>query len=222
MDQGRTKGQYTMPSTVRVRLIFTLPNTKQAHITVHGSVAAGPIDTPTIAQAIDTALKGAAAWTNWKAKLNTGVAFTGTAVLDQRFLNQAEGTYTAASQAGTGAGTALPPGDALTVTLRTANAGRGFRGRVYLPGLDSTAMDVGGVASADTMAKASAFVTGLQTAMAASGITLGIAQPPRVAYTSTKTGTFHAARDATAPIPVTTILTRNNIMDHQRRRSGRS
>jgi hypothetical protein len=92
---------------------------------------------------------------------------------------------------------------------------------VYLPGLDFSALAAGGVASAATVTDAAAFVTAVQTAMTASGLTLCIMQPARAQYTSTVTGAFHAARSA-ATQDVTSIVSRNTIIDHQRRRSGRS
>jgi len=51
-------------------------------------------------------------------------------------------------------------------------------------------------------------------------MTLAIAQPARAAYTGTK-GALHLAR-AAAVQPITSIVCRNNIIDHQRRRAGRS
>jgi len=219
-DDGRIPGPIVIPNAVQLRLLFTLPNTKVARCVFHASAAGGFSATSTVAEAIFAALKAAAGWTNWRTQLSSGVTFSGVELRDLRTPNQPIVTSTGAAAAGTGAGTALPPGDALTVTLRTAGAGRGFRGRVYLPGLDSSALAAGGVASATTVTNSAAFVTALQTAMASSGLTMAIAQPARQAYTGV-TGVNYAARNA-GLATVTSIVTRNNIIDHQRRRSGRS
>lgn len=219
-DPGRIAGAIVIPNCVQVRLLWSLANGKAAVNVLHGQVAGGFAPTVTIADSIFTALKAAAGWTSWKARVNTGISLVGVDLRDLRSANQPLIASTSAASAGTGAGTALPPGDALCVTLRTAGAGRGFRGRVYLPGLDSTALAAGGVAAAGAVTDSTAFLTAVQTALGTVSITLAIAQPARQAYTG-DTGASHPARGA-ATQPVTSITTRNNIIDHQRRRSGRS
>lgn len=220
-DPGRIAGPIVIPNTVQVRLIWTLPNAKTVFNVMHGSVAAGFSATSAVAEAIFTAIKASAGFTALKANLSTGVALAGVDLRDLRSANLPLVASTSAASAGTGTGTALPPGDALVVTLRTAGAGRAFRGRVYLPGFDSTAMAAGGVAAAATVTNSASFVTAVQSALSASGITLAVAQPARKSYTSAKTGATFSARTATVQ-PVTSILTRNGIFDHQRRRAGRS
>jgi hypothetical protein len=64
------------------------------------------------------------------------------------------------------------------------------------------------------------FVTAIQTAMTASGLTMCIQQPPRLAYTGPNTGTPHAARVA-ATVDVTSISTRSTTFRSQRRRALR-
>jgi len=219
-DPGRIAGAVVIPNCIQVRLIWTLPNGKTAYNVLHATVAGGFSATSAVAESVFTAIKAAAGWTSWKANVNSGVSLAGVDLRDMRSANQPLVASTSAASAGTGAGTALPPGDALCVTLRTANAGRAFRGRVYLPGLDSSALAAGGVAAAGTVTNSSAFVTAVQTALSGQSMTMAIAQPARAAYTGS-TGAAHAAR-AAAMATVTSITTRNNIIDHQRRRAGRS
>jgi hypothetical protein len=219
-DDGRIAGPTIIPNCVQVRLLWSLPGGRVAVNVMHGSVAGGFTPTSTIAEAVFAALKGAAGWTAWKARVNSGISLTGVDLRDMRTANQPLVASTGAASAGTGAGTALPPGDAFCVTLRTAGAGRGFRGRVYLPGLDTSALAAGGVAAAGTVTDAAAFVTAVQTALTGQSITLAIAQPARKQYTG-KTGADHPARVA-AVQPVTSIVARNNVIDHQRKRAGRS
>lgn len=219
-DEGRIPGPIVIPNAIQVRLVWTLPNTKVVYNVLHGSVAGGFSATAGVADAVFTALKAHASWTAWRARLSSGVSISGVDLRDLRAPNLPIVPSSTAAVAGTGAGVALPPGDALVVTLRTAGAGRGFRGRVYLPGLDSTALAAGGVAAAGTMTDAAAFITAVQSVLAASAITLAIAQPARQLYTGS-TGAVHPARSA-GIVPVTAITVRNNIIDHQRRRAGRS
>lgn len=219
-DNGRIPGPIVIPNTIQVRLFWTLPNGKTVYNVMHGSVAGGFSATSAVAETVFAAIKAAAGWTSLRANLNTGVALAGVDLRDLRVANQPIVASTGAASAGTGAGTALPPGDAVCVTLRTALVGRGARGRVYLPGFDSTAMAAGGVIAAGAVTNSTAFVTAVQTALAGSAITLAIANPARAEYTGT-TGAVHLPRSA-AILPVTSIVTRNNVFDHQRRRAGRS
>jgi hypothetical protein len=219
-DLGRIPGALVIPNCVQVRLAWTLPNSKTVYNVMHASVAGGFTATSTVAEAVFAAIKAAAGWTSWKARLHTTVGFAGVDLRDLRAANFPLAASTGAAAAGTGATGAIPPGDALCVTLRTNNAGRGFRGRVYLPGLDFSALAAGGVAAAGTVTDATAFVTAVQTALSGQAMTLCIAQPERAAYTGT-TGAAHAHRDPGTPA-VTSIVTRNNVIDHQRRRAGRS
>ena len=218
-DGGRIPGAVVIPNGVQVRLIWTLANTKTVYNVLHGSVASF---TPSqaLAQTIYAAVLAAAGWTNWRPLLSTLNSIAGIDLRDLRTINQPIFQSTGAAVAGSGVGGALPPGDALVVTLRTATVGRSARGRVYLPGLDQAAMAAGGVASATSVTNSAAFITAVQAALTASGVTLAIANPARQLYTGS-TGAIHAARTA-AMVPVTTIVTRNTIIDHQRRRAGRS
>ena len=219
-DNGRIPGPVVIANTIQVRLIWSLPNGKTVYNVLHGSVAGGFSATTAVADAIFTALKANAGWTAWRARLSTGVSLTGIDLRDLRTANMPIVQSTTAAAAGTGATGALPPGDALVVTLRTALVGRGSRGRVYLPGLDFSALAAGGVAAAGTVTDSQGFITGVQTVLTASAVTLAIANPARQAYTGS-TGAAHAARPA-GILPITGIVCRNNIIDHQRRRAGRS
>lgn len=219
-DLGRIPGGQVITAGVQVRLVWTLANTKTAYNVLHGSVAAGFASTTTVAQAVFAAILAAAGWTNWRPHISTLNSFAGVDIRDMRGLNNPIAASTGGAVAGTGAGGALPPGDALVVTLRTALAGRANRGRVYLPGLDQSAMAAGGVAAAGTMTDAAGFITAVQTAMNGQGIALGIGNPERNLYTGT-TGAVHAHRPS-GIVPVTSITVRNAIIDHQRRRAGRS
>ena len=219
-DGGRIPGAFTVPNCVQMRLEWTLPSTKLVYNVLHGRVAGGFTATAAIAEAIRAALAAAAAVTTWRTHVSTLVSLSHVDLRDMRTLNMPIVQSTGAALAGTGVGGAIPPGEAFCVTLRTAFVGRANRGRIYLPGLDFSALAAGGVASAATSTDAAAFVTAVQTAMTASGLTMCIMQPARQAYTGT-TGAAHAAR-AAGTVDVAAIVSRNTIIDHQRRRSGRS
>src|ERR1044072_632727 len=219
-DPGRVAGQKVIPSCVEVRLRWTLPNSKTVYNVLHASRGGGFVASAALIDTVFQAVVASAGWTSWKAKLNTTVSFAGMDLRDLRAANLPLAGSSAAASPGTGAGGALPPGDALCLTLRTAGAGRGFRGRVYLPGLDFSGLAAGGVLAAATNTAAISFLTAVQTAMTAQGMTLGLAQPHRQAYVG-ETGASHPDRPA-AVVSVTSIEARNTVVDHQRRRAGRS
>lgn len=217
-DPGHIAGPIVIPNCVEVDLRWELANAKVVHNVLHGIVAGGFAATSTIAEAIRTAITSGAQWTNYAAELNSAVSLLAVALRDLRTANEPLVDSTGAPVSGTAAVKALPPEVALAVTLRTANAGRAFRGRVYLPGFDSSAMNADGTATAGCLTDAQAFVAHVQAGMAASGVTMAIAQPARAAYTGPRSGVAHAARAANA-VPVTAILVRDAVFDSQRRRS---
>jgi hypothetical protein len=220
-DPGRSPGAFVVPNCVQVRMNWSLPNGKVVHNVLHGRVAGGFAATTTIAQAIYAALIASAAWTAYKPYVNAASALAGVDLRDMRTLNQAIFASTGGATAGTGAAVSLPPSAAICVTLRTALAGQANRGRVYLPGIDSAAdVSATGAILAAANTAAVGFVTALQTAMTASGLTMCIQQPPRIQYTGAKTLTVHVARIA-ATVDVVGISTRSTTFRSQRRRALR-
>ena len=217
-DPGRIAGPVVIPNCVELLLRWELANSKVVHNVLHGRVAGGFSATATVAEAIRTALTSGTGWTNHAANLHTGTSLLGVSLRDLRGPNLPLVDSTGAAAAGTGGGESLPPEVALAATLRTAQAGRGFRGRVYLPGFATGALNTDGTATIGAIGAALAFVQHVQAAMAASGLTLGVAQPARAAYTSPKTGAAFAARAANI-IDVTSIVVRDGVFDSQRRRS---
>lgn len=105
---------------------------------------------------------------------------------------------------GTGTlGQIMPAANAICVTLRTAFAGRSYRGRVYVPGWNTTAMTTTGQIATGARNRASAFVSDIQAGMFTSlGVSLGVASPTLGETNS-----------------VTSILTRDDQWDVQRRRN---
>jgi hypothetical protein len=207
-----------IPNAIEVDLIWNLASGKQVKNVLHGQVAAGFNATAAVAQAVYAAILASASWTAYKAFINLNAQFAGVQLRDQRTPNMPYVASTGAATAGTGAASALPPGVSLVISERTASAGRGFRGRIYLPGLDSSALTPAtGAATAAANTAAVNFVTAVQTALTASAITLSIANPARVAYVGRK-GRAIPARPA-GIINVTSVLARLTALTSQRRRS---
>ena len=215
-DPGRIAGPVVIPQCVEVNLRWTFPNSKVVRNVLHGRAAGGFSATATVAEAIRAAIVASGAWTAIKADLNSGTSLTAVELRDIRNPNFPIVESTGGPNAGTGGGDALPSEVALVCTLRTAAAGPGFRGRVYVGGYDAGTLAATGVATAGVDTRLAAFITEVQTAMAASGLTLCIAQPARAEYTG-KTGALHPARVATTQ-DVTSIVVRDLVFDSQRRR----
>lgn len=218
IDPGRIPGPIVVPNAIEVDLLWNIVPTKTVKNVLHGQVSAGFTATAAVAQAIYAAIIASAAWTAYKANVNAGAALAGVALRDLRSAGLPLVQSTGAATAGTGTGVALPPGTAAVITLRTANAGRNFRGRIYLPGLDSTDMNLNtGNFTAAFQTNAQNFITAVQAALTASSITHSILNPARQGYTGRK-GAVKAARPA-AVVNVTSVLLRSLTPMSQRRRS---
>jgi hypothetical protein len=217
-DLGRIPGPIVIPNCIEVDLLWNLASGKQVKNVMHGQVAAGFNATAAIAQAVYASIIGSGSWTAWAAFLHTTAAFAGVQLRDLRAANFPFVASTGAATAGTGAGLALPPGVSLVISERTASAGRNFRGRIYLPGLDSGALVAAtGAASAAANTAALNFINQVGTSLGLSAITASIANPARQAYTGRK-GRAIGAR-AAAVVNVTSNVARLTALTSQRRRS---
>lgn len=218
-DAGRQKGAVIIPSGLEVDLLWNLANGKLGVKNVLGGIVAGAFaPTAVIAQAIYAAIIASGQWTAYAAYVHTTAAFAGVQLRDIRSPNNPYVKSTGAATAGTGANSALASGIAIPINLGTAFSGRGYRGRVYLPGLDSSAEVAGtGLILGAALTAAINFLTEVQTALTAQSITLALKQPNRVQYQGI-TGTVHAARSANMQL-VTTIQSRTPYFGSQRRRS---
>lgn len=219
-DLGRVLGPIVIPNAIEVDLVWNLANGRQVKNVLHGQVAGGFNVTAAIAEAVRASIVGSASWTAWKAFINAACSFQGVNMRDLTVAQKPLVNSTGGSTAGTGVGTALQPGASIVVTERTANAGRSNRGRVYLTGLDSSALTAAtGAATAGANTAALNFMTAVQTALTASGITLAIANPARLAYTGKHNRPIPAR--AAGIVPVTSFATRLTTLASQRRRAHR-
>lgn len=217
-DLGRIAGPAIIPAAVEFDLTWNLSSGKQVKNVLHGSVAGGFAATAAVAQAIYAAIIGSASWTAWAAFLSNTSQLANVQLRDMRTANQPWVLSTGAATPGTSVSAALPPGVSLVISERTALAGRGYRGRIYLPGLAANALVVGtGAASAAANTAAVNFINAVSAAMTANGVTLAIANPARAAYAGRR-GRAIPAR-AAGIVPVTSVLARLTALTSQRRRS---
>jgi len=183
--------------------------------------AAGPLN-PAVAETIFSAGKANAATTAWLAHCSPSLSLSGVHVKDLRAANNPTLASTGASLAGTGTGAPLSQATAMAVTLRTAQSGRGFVGRVFLPGMvDSVLANARTFDEVVAGPAAVAFVQGLQAAATASIGAPVLAQ--RQLLASTVAGApppYNSPRPANT-IPITGVNIASPLVDTQRRRVGR-
>lgn len=216
-DPGRIPGPVVIPSCVAVILFWGNANSRTVLNILHGIVAGGFTPTAAICNALLAAIQGHVTTSGLGALHNNATSLFNVGIRDLRAANLPLVEGTAAPLIGTSVSPAMPASVALVATLRTSGAGRGFRGRVYVPNWATNAQTAAGQATAGAVTALSTFMGNVQTDMAAQGITLALAQPARATYTGT-TGTVHPARTAAAQA-VTSITVRNAIFDSQRRRN---
>src|SRR5258708_26257060 len=204
-DLGRIAGPIVIPNAIEVDLVWNLTSGKQVKNVLHGQVAAGFNATAAIAQAVYAAIIASASWTAWKPFVNANASLAAVNLRALRTATMPVVTSTGAATPGTGIATALPPGASLVISERTAQAGRGFRGRVYLPGLDSSLLVAAtGAASAAGNTAGANLMRAVSTARNSRGLTPSIANPARPADRGRKGRAFAAPADAT--IHLTSIV----------------
>lgn len=199
-----------VPNTVQVRLIWSSGGTEFAVNVLHFRNSLGvAVDqalcngiATDVASAFDTAL-------GTGTEINATTGITRVTIRDLNTANQPEFTATVAGALGTGTAELLPKTSSVVVTLRTALAGRSFRGRVYVPGWTEAANAAGGVITAPAQASADGIVRNTRANLAVRGLLLGVVS----------TRANKAPRPVNIITDVTVLAVRDNQWDSQRRRN---
>lgn len=203
--------QLVIRDTVEVKILWEyLPGFPGRNV-LHGIVAGGFNNTQAITNSIGNAIASAYTSSGLAALCPATVRCFGASVRDIRSANLPELISATTAVPGTAATDLLPKQTAFVVTLRTANAGRSYRGRVYLGGFAEGNNDASGNAAAAVSTAAVAFITAVQSAMAAQGITLAVGSRANIPLNKTDFST-----------PVTAIQARNSLWDTQRKRARRT
>lgn len=217
-------------NAAQVRLIWTLGDNQTGWLNVLGAIKlAGTVINQTLANTLATAIRSQFIG-NLQATMPPGTGFSTCGVRDVSAPQQTEYIGTGSAVFGNAAGDALPGGAAVCVSLKTALSGPRHRGRVYLSGFAELANGPFGSIDAGIGTSAVGFVTGVQTALAASGLTLAVISRPSYAKQTTVNvilpggGTDVQTRSEPARPgevnAVTSISMRNLVWDSQRRRNG--
>jgi len=207
-------GFVVSPNTIRVLWHVSTHGRPQLHVTHAEYSLAGPLN-PNIAETIFASFKTNVAPATLSA-LATTLVFTGVGVIDLRAANNPEISSTGTSLAGTGTAVALPDQVSCVVTLRTAFAGRSFRGRVYTFGWTE-----GGNLADGTIADAVAtgavnLVNAMSVGIAAAGGQMAIRSPELPERPSKPGGTLQPKPFAITPLSGFEV--RDRIWDTNRRR----
>lgn len=186
-----------------VRLIWAQSGINYA-VNVYGAInTASAAITQTTANTLGSAIKAAfSAGGAWNTQVGTSVTLANVGIRDVSAPNRPEFLDAGAAVAGTAAGNLAPLNTAICVTLRTALAGRSFRGRTYLSGLTTAAVSTGGLITGPVQAAAKAWVDAVDAAMGANGFPMAVISRTR-----------NVAND------VTLTQTRDALWDTQRRRT---
>lgn len=194
-------------NAAQMRLIWSLSGQLYA-LNVMGVVANAVPITQALTNTIGAAIKTSFGSTAYNTNMHTTVALANFGLRDIRTANQPEFVDTGAAVVGTGTGDLLPPQTALCVTLRTAQVGQSYRGRVYLPGFAESINTATGTATGTTLSIN--FVAAIQAALVANGLNLGVLSRPAPNATPARFGFI---------TPVTSIVIRDAVWDTQRRRA---
>lgn len=183
------------------------------------TISTFPTFNQALAESIFTAIRNASSTTALMTHMATTTILESVSIRSLAAANQPLYTSTGVPLAGGGAGDSLPLSVAACVTIRTPLAGKSFRGRVYLSGWDEGENDASGRITGAANAAAQAFMSGLDQAIQAENLVVGIISKARDAVTipaktiPSKNG-FVTARNL--------FLVRDTKWESQRRRTGRS
>lgn len=191
-----------IPDTVRVNMVWSLSGAEYAVNVLHYIVPAGQVVNSAAAADLAADIGGAFTGGALDAWIADEIALTRVSVRDIRVANQPE--YSAPINApGLSAQDPLPLQTSLVATLRTALAGRRYRGRYYQTGFSEAANGATGRADNTIVADLEAFLTNISNPTVTGNLwALGVM--------STVLGETNA---------VTAIEVRDTVWDTQRRRA---
>ena len=193
-----------VPNAALLRIIWTQGGVPSA-VNVYGVDNAAPVAiTQALTNTIGAAIKAAFTSSGLAARIAVPVACAQIGLRDISQPNMAEFLEAAAAVPGTNAGEQLPLNVSLCVTLRTAFAGRSFRGRSYIWGFTEADNSAGGVASATAQTTAKAWVDAIETALAAQNLHLAVVSRVRsvrnrVTSTQVRDGVWDTIRKRSIP-----------------------
>lgn len=203
-----------LDTAVQVRLHWTF-NGIAGYNVLAGIVGGGYTNSQAHANALGTAILGSFTSSGLAALMASTTSLVAAGIRDVREANRPEYVSVAAAVPGSGSATPMPNQDAAVITLRTALAGKRYRGRVYFSGATEAQNDAtGSIASAFNTALVT-FMTNVQTNMGTEGITLAVLSRPTYLNLAPPADVLDWPGHIEA---VTAIVARDTKWDTQRRR----
>ena len=187
---------------------------------VIGMVGVGALPTieQGLASALFTGISTAAGVVNLLAELAPTVVFESITIRDISAPNRAEFTSAGTPVSGGGTGDALPLSVAAVVTIRTALAGKSFRGRTYFSGFTEAQNDAQGRQLPAVNTAIVGAMTSINSILAGHALTVAVLSRPRDAKSIPAKTITAKVGQGTA---VQSFIARNNKWESQRRRTGR-
>lgn len=121
-----------VPNTIEVKIHWGSTTAENGQNVLHFLNVGAVVVNQALADQLDTTIKGIFTTSGLAANVANILGIRQVGVRNLALANQAEFLATGAGVLGTSVADPLPTGIAQCYTLRTANAGRSFRGRVYL------------------------------------------------------------------------------------------
>lgn len=181
--------------------------------------AAGSVN-QAMANSLDTSIKSAFSSSGLAALCPASTILQSVGIRSLVSANLPEFVGTGASVPGTGTGDPMPRAAAVVATLRTALAGRSYRGRVFFTGLNEGQNDSVSTISAAAQTAVVAFVNAIGTALTAQGLSLAVLSPALPERPNSAGGLLPAK--AAFATPVTSVTSRSAAWGSQRRRTHRT
>jgi hypothetical protein len=205
-----------LTDAVQVRLHWSFNGVLGFNV-VGGRVGGGFVNSQTHANDVGAALLGDFTSSGLAALMATTTSLLAVGIRDLRTPNQVEFKSVATAVPGTGSGDPLPNELAAAITLRTAKAGKSFRGRMYFSGAIVSQSDAAGRIVSGFNSHLVTFATFVQTELFADGITLAVLSRPRYANLPPP---LDVQTYAGALTDVTALEARDTQWDSQRRRQS--
>jgi len=203
-----------LATAVQVRLHWTY-NGITGFNALAGIVGGGFANSQAHANALGTAVLGRFTTSGLAALMASTTSLVAVGIRDLRTANQPEYVSVAAAVPGSGSATPMPNQDAATITLRTALAGKRYRGRAYFSGATEAQNDATGNIAAAFNTALVTFMTNVQTDMGTEGITLAVLSRPTYLNLAPPADVLDWPGAIT---PVTAVVARDTVWDTQRRR----
>jgi hypothetical protein len=217
---GYIRGQLSIPQTAQVRMLWRYAESVGSNV-LHAIVPDGYHWTQADVDDVMNGIVASAGWASLNALLTPSAALLGLEIKDLRAVFPTPpfaGIPSSVPEAvGVNVGDNLPDQLAITVSLKTAQSGRSFRGRVYLSGWAKDACDAVGLPTTAAKDAALTFVQDVSGALLAKNFELAIGHRGHALYLSPATG-LEVPAEAAGSVPVTSITCKPHKFDTQRRR----